>query len=547
MKPLTEACCIIVVGKESVGKTQLVASLTGRTSRSQNFRGSTVSVESYEADNYTYIDTPGILQQSDTETTRLALEQMTQQDTVLLVVQATHLDDDLHDLLPLLRDKRGAVVVTFWDKVHANKQADKVLANLSQEVGVSFIPVDARRLSAESCQQINAALSDDLHTFSTEAPMTTAGWRIEPQPGWLEHPVVGRVLALCLLLLPVALTIFGANAVAAWLDPIVDGWFAPMTAWMNATLPIFFAVPLAHDYGLLNMGPFLLVWAIPTVLLYAGVLGIYKSSGLIERMIIVLNPLLRPFGLSSRDALRVMMGLGCNVPAVISTRSCSGCSRGPTIHAIAFGAACSYQLPATLAVLAAVQQEWLIIPFLFYLALTTLIYLRLTSPEAARSPFNVLMIPRRSFLEWPRAGALWREFQDMLSHFVIQALPVFLLICIVASYLSYVGGTELIAHVLRPVMVAFNLPLEVSLPVVMASIRKDGIFLFVEGELLRHMSVIQVLTGVYLAGVLLPCLVTALTIAREVSWRFTGGLLLRQTTFVIGFSLILAWGGMILV
>ena len=60
------------------------------------------------------------------------------------------------------------------------------------------------------------------------------------------------------------------------------------------------------------------------------------------------------------------------------------------------------------------------------------------------------------------------------------------------------------------------------------------------------MTTVQVLTGVYLAGVLFPCLVTALTIARETSWRSTGMLLLRQALFAIGFTLILAWGGRLL-
>lgn len=59
-----------------------------------------------------------------------------------------------------------------------------------------------------------------------------------------------------------------------------------------------------------------------------------------------LHPLLRPFGLSGRDLVRVMMGFGCNVPAVISTRSCSGCTRQTCISAIAFGSACSYQIAA---------------------------------------------------------------------------------------------------------------------------------------------------------------------------------------------------------
>ncbi len=60
----------VVIGKESTGKSQLVASLTGRPAYVSNFRGATVSCEFYEGPTCTFVDTPGILRQSDTVTTR---------------------------------------------------------------------------------------------------------------------------------------------------------------------------------------------------------------------------------------------------------------------------------------------------------------------------------------------------------------------------------------------------------------------------------------------------------------------------------------------
>src|SRR5262245_56798318 len=105
--------CVVVVGKESVGKSQLVAALTGRAAYSSNFRGSTVACETYAGDDHLFVDTPGIVRQSDTQTTQAVLDQLATSETVLLVVQATHLDDDLADLLPLTQGKHGVVAVTF--------------------------------------------------------------------------------------------------------------------------------------------------------------------------------------------------------------------------------------------------------------------------------------------------------------------------------------------------------------------------------------------------------------------------------------------------
>ncbi|NJR51972.1 MAG: ferrous iron transporter B, partial [Leptolyngbyaceae cyanobacterium CSU_1_3] len=105
----------IVIGKENTGKSQLIAALTGCSPYSTNFRGSTIACETYAGDGATFVDTPGILYRSDTATTRVALEQLQSHDTVLLVVKATHVDEDLADLLPLVAGKRGIVVITFWD------------------------------------------------------------------------------------------------------------------------------------------------------------------------------------------------------------------------------------------------------------------------------------------------------------------------------------------------------------------------------------------------------------------------------------------------
>lgn len=550
----SELRTVLVVGKESVGKSQLISSLTGRSAGEANFRGSTVMVERYRSGDIEYIDTPGILRSSDTQTTRLATDALDDNDVVLLVVQATQLDQDLGDLLPLVVGKRGAVVITHWDKVHPGQAPQKAIERLATEAGVEFISLDARRLSEHDRQSIAEATHNPA-TFHKASLTARAGWRIEPTPGLLEHRVAGPLLATVLMFLPLLATIYGANAVADLLHPVVAAWFEPIVTTVNTAWPGWLRIVLTAEqgefgYGLLNMGPFLLVWALPTVLMFALILGAYKASGLIERINVALHRLVRPFGLSGRDVVRVVMGFGCNVPAVINTRSCSACSRGSAISAIAFGSACSYQLPATLAVLSAAATAtgtsatlltWL---FLAYLLVTTLVYLRLTSDAQARSSINVLMTPSRPFMQWPTFSALWREVWGTVRQFLLLAMPVFVAICIVASLLAHVGALDLASRVLGPVMAVFDLPPHTALAVVLASVRKDGILLLAaDAGPSFQMTAAQALTAVYLAGVLLPCLVTAMTIGRETGWKATLKLLARQAGFAILFSLILAWGG----
>jgi len=544
---------VLMVGRESVGKSQLVSTLTGRHAGEMNFRGSTVTVERYRGDGIDFIDTPGILRKSDTETTRMALAALESEETVILVLQATSLDDQLSEMLPLVHGKRGIVVVTSWDRVDRGNDTAEAVRRLAREAGVPFFTVDARHLDPATRRELLSALECPGEFAKTQIA-ARAGWRIVPKPGLLEHRVLGPLLAVALLLVPALATVFGANRFADCLHPLVNAWVAPAIAFVDLNAPGWIRLILTakqgdFGYGLLNMGPFLLVWALPTVVLFSLILGAYKSSGLIERINGAIHPWARPFGLSGRDVIRVMMGFGCNVPAVISTRSCSSCSRGPAISAIAFGSACSYQLPATFAVLGVAAGVHGTSPlllttfFLAWLLFTTLVYLRLTAPPQSRNPLNVLMTPDRPFMQWPTFRTLWREAKGTVQQFLLQAIPVFALICFIAAFLSQFGVLTAASVFLGPVMRLFDLPADAALPMVLSSIRKDGIFLFASDDgLAIPMTATQTLTAVYLSGVLLPCLVTAMTIAKETNWRDTSKLLLRQAAFAVLFSALLAWG-----
>lgn len=545
MNLATQKRPILVIGKESTGKSQLIASLTGCSiPGSANFRGSTVACETFEGENHSFVDTPGILYRSDSATTRAALDQLEGGETVLLVVQATHVDEDLRELLPLVAGKQGVVAITFWDKIRPEDELRQIVERWHQTSHLDFFTVDPRNLLEGDRTRLLQAL-EYPSPFPDNWIPSPIGWCIEPKLTWLEHPRWGWLFAIALLLLPAIVVVWTANSFAEMLDPIVRALLNPL---VNPLQQLFSPMQeiLVGRYGLITMGPLLFVWAVPTVILYALFLGAYKASGLVDRITVAINTLLRPIGLTGRDLVRVIMGFGCNVPAVISTRACSSCSRGTCVSAIAFGSACSYQLGATLGVFSAANQPWLVIPYLLYLTVTTLIYARLVANSAARSPRNPLVIEQRCFLEFPRWSAIWREASGTLNQFFSKAIPIFLLITIIASLLDWLGAISDLASLLDPLMGVFRLPTEAAVPIILASIRKDGLLLFAEDDLLATLTPPQLLSGVYLAGVLLPCLVTVLTIAREQSPRFALFLMSRQAFAAIAFSVVLAWGGLLL-
>ncbi|MEM1086045.1 MAG: nucleoside recognition domain-containing protein [Verrucomicrobiota bacterium] len=552
--PAASAGCVttVVCGMESVGKTQLLSSLTGRLPMPENFRGSTLACESYRDGDLRWTDTPGLYRESETETARAALATLSDADHVMVVVRANRALEELEMLLPVVAGKTGFVVLTFADRLPTGADLEQGVRGLRESLGLPVFVLDARQLTESQAKALRSAAADPVKegkVFPSSMPEGVA----EPfstasvSDHLLEKIVSQPLIALMLLFLPAGIAVVNANRFADWLyDPLAT-LIAPLLGAI-AVWPKPLDAMFGGDYGMVSMFPFLLLYAAPTIIVFAGILAIYKSTGLIDRISVALHPWLQPFGIGGRDLVRVVMGFGCNVPAVVATRACSSCSRGACVSAISFGSACSYQLPATLAVFAAAGMAGLGLVYLVVLAVSTLIFLRFTTPRALRLASNALLLPESDPLQRPSWRGVWREMASTLQQFVVMAFPVFVVICFVAAALSWLGVLDWLAKVLTPVMALFHLPGEAATAVVLGSIRKDGLAIGLLdsdwGTLkLAVATPAQVLTAVYLAGVLLPCLVTLFTVARELRWKFAFKLCARQMLWASGFSLVIAWVG----
>ena len=366
----------------------------------------------------------------------------------------------------------------------------------------------------------------------------------------LEALISYAPLSLLILFVPACYSVIQANALAESNYNSVSTALEPLLAALNQ-LPSPIAAILGGDYGVFAMLPFLLLYALPTIIIFTALIEIYKTTGLIDLLSNTLHSCLKPFGLTGRDLVRVVMGFGCNVPAIVATRSCSSCSRGTCISAISFGSACSYQLPATLAIFGVSGFLWLGPIYLITLAITTLIYLRLTAPKLQLSVLSKTTRLKPVSLRLPAMRSVFHGIYKSLTDFILTAFPIFLFMCVFAGLLQWIGALELFTSLFAPVMAIFNLPPETALAVVLGSIRKDGlaIGLLDGGDSLKVPleSSVQILTAVYLASVLLPCMVTALTVIKEMRPSFALKMIFKQASFAALFSLCIAWSGAFLI
>ena len=541
---------VVALGLESVGKSSLLVALSNRQPGSSSSVGSTQHCQTYTGYGIEWIDTPGIINHSDADTVFETVAVVAANDRVLLVLRAHHAVEELEHLLPLLKNQGVAIALTHRDRVLTSHSEDHASTAIwSKRLGVPVQLLDARKPLAQELADLRTAVD-------AARPITNA--RTETLPSFPALPT-GRIrsfiiqalgfspVSLLLLLGPAWLAVTQANNLANRLyDPLMNRLQASL-AWLNE-LPSAWPALLAGDYGVVAMLPFLVLYALPTIVIFSGLLAVYKYTGLIDHLSYGLHSWLKPFGLGGRDLVRVVMGFGCNVPAIVATRSCSSCSRGACVSAISSGSACSYQLPATLAVFAASGYAWLGLVYLVILAISSLLYLRWTTPRSLRIENHRSPLPPLGNLQSPNCGVIVREIRQSLSDFFGIALPIFIATCVFAGLCQWFGGLDALTHLCAPLMALFRLPPEAALAIVLGAVRKDGIAIGLLDADWHALKVpmdqpLQILTAVYLAGVLLPCLVTMLTVAREMRPSFAFKMMARQASFALLFSLLIAWGG----
>ncbi|MEM7027975.1 MAG: nucleoside recognition domain-containing protein [Chloroflexota bacterium] len=537
----------ILIGLESVGKSALFRTLTGDvTGDEANFRGSTVTVRAGALLNQPgyVVDTPGI-REEDNETTRLTLEQLDQADTVILVARGTRAKAEIETLLktvhPHLGQQKIALVVTFADRVSSTLQS--LLQDYRQRLGIPVALVNARHMAESQRADLQEALTQAEPIVSGQSiyllPDTPI---VPPQRTLFEHPLFGVWVAFGSIILLFALPVYLAYQVAKWLQPIVDVYFiepfVESLAWLERISPLLLSL-FVGDYGLITLGWYSFLWAFPVVLLMGLSIAITEETGLKDRITAALDPVLQRIGLNGQDLIPVLTGFGCNVVAVYQSRACSACTRKACISLIAFGSACSYQIGASLSLFNSAQRPELFAPYLLILFLVGAIHTRLWhQPAALRNP---LSFTDRAFLQGPSWRGAWWRVQTVVKKFLLEAMPIFFIICGVGALLSYSGLLNQISNGVAPVLGWFGLPPSVAPGVIFSVVRKDGLLVLNQGEgaLLATLSASQIFVLVYIASTLTACLVTGWSIGRELGWRYAGLVMGRQgLTSVISTSVL---------
>ncbi len=535
-----------MVGHESVGKTALFRNLTGdKTVRESNIKGSTINciTANVQGGEIELMDTPGIQAEGDSVAMGLALEQMDGLHTLILVVKSEHLVEELTFLNKhlKLKGKRVAVLATHEDKYSPAKSDKEQIRHLLQ---VPVVWLNARKLNAKKKDKIieameaasswgvSSSILQFLPTNRKEEKKSLKLFRI---------PVLGPIFAWFLILAMFGIPVLAAYLFSDWIQPISDTYLIGPITQLFTNYPGWLYSFIVGDYGVITLGWYSFVWAFPVVVMVGIASAVMEETGIQEHIMHTLDPSLRKIGLTGRDLSPVLTGFGCNVVAVLQSRSCSTCTRISCASMISFGSACSYQIGATLSIFGAAGHPFLFIPYIVLLFLVGAVHTRLWNKSNAGLLKRVSSLPYLQPLTWQ---GLWWRIKRVVMQFLTQAMPIFLIICVVATLLQLLHVLDVLAVLLAPLLYLLQLPAEAGTGILFSVIRKDGMLLFNQGNgsLLDQLQVFQVFILVYFASTFSSCMVTLYTMGREFGWGETRGLFLKQAFTSIVSTLMLALG-----
>lgn len=430
---------VVFVGNPNVGKSSMFNALLGARTRTMNAPGTTVSITCgqyhYEkpktagnAQNWQFVDTPGTYSLApmspDEQVAVNALTGMSGMpvpDLAVVVLDATALSRSLYLLSMVVELGLPTVVALTMNDLAVRNGCGVDAERLSHLLdGMPVVAIDGRTGNGGKALADAIAASFEgtpvphgltaLPTATADADMKTAdglsAWaesRADARLDWtagilrgldmhavdhvtlsdridrvLLHPVIGVLVFLAVLFVVFQATTTLASPMQDWIDVAFRGW---CTDGLDLLLGLF--GPSVSGGWLRSLLVDGLLDGVVTVLTFIPVMGIMflllsilEDSGYMARAAFVMDRAMRALGLDGRAFLPIIVGFGCNLPALAATRTLSDSRQRVLTGMLVPFAACSARLSVFLVLAHAFFPKYAgLVVFLMYVASVMVILL----------------------------------------------------------------------------------------------------------------------------------------------------------------------------
>jgi ferrous iron transport protein B len=556
---------IVLMGNPNVGKSVFFSRLTGANVIASNYPGTTVDFSKGRMclghEGREIIDAPGTYSlEPSNKAEEVALDMFNRADLVINVVDATNLERNLYLTLQILEKKKPVILaLNMWDEAgHTGILID--IKKLERVLGIPVVPTVA--LSGEG-------ISDLVHRIDEARPAESIGpmseddrWikigevirdvqqvthRHHTLRDWLSEasirPLTGFPIALAVLFAALWLVSFiGESLITYLFDPLFDLYtpFAmDLSAWLGPgflqALLIGNLIDGQIDYvqsmGLLTTGiyvPFAMV--LPYIVAFYLVLAVFEDSGYLPRLATLTDTLFHRFGMHGFGIIPVFLGLGCNVPGVLATRSLeTKKQRFIAATLIAISVPCMAKNAMVFGILGPYGIGYTVLVFATLLIVFITSGLVLNRLIKGDSPEICLEIPP---YRQPDTRTVVKKTWMRIRWFLEEAIPFLFLGVLLINILYTAGVVDWLGTIFAPVIQGlFGLPKEATSALLIGFLRKD---LAVGMLLPLGMSPMQLVIATTLLTVYFPCVGTFAVMFKELGIRD----MIKATAFMAGTALV---------
>ena len=430
---------VVFVGNPNVGKSSMFNALLGARTRTMNAPGTTVSITcgqyrykssktTKNPQNWQFVDTPGTYSLSPmSPDEQVAVDALTGAsgmpvpDLAVVVLDATALSRSLYLLSMVVELGLPTVVALTMNDLAVRNGCGVDAERLSHLLdGMPVVAIDGRTGNGGKALADAIAASFEgtpvphgltaLPTATADADMKTADglsvWaesRADARLDWtagilrgldmhavdhvtlsdridrvLLHPVIGVLVFLAVLFVVFQATTTLASPMQDWIDVTFRGWCAD---GLDLLLGLF--GPSVSGGWLRSLLVDGLLDGVVTVLTFIPVMGIMflllsilEDSGYMARAAFVMDRAMRALGLDGRAFLLIIVGFGCNLPALAATRTLSDSRQRVLTGMLVPFAACSARLSVFLVLAHAFFPKYAgLVVFLMYVASVMVILL----------------------------------------------------------------------------------------------------------------------------------------------------------------------------
>lgn len=389
------------------------------------------------------------------------------------------------------------LVISHADKLTATEKAKLRLLIIKQKLDISLAE------SVVSSPIASEHVIEQLTLFQHERRQ-------------LRPKISATFLAWLLIFLMFALPIGIAYQFSDWFqNQYVSAWIEYLTQTTLLNHDILQHI-LFGDYGVLSLGTYSLVWALPVVILISLSTAIIDQTGFKSWMIWTIEPSMLRIGLQGNDIVPLLEGFGCNAAAISqAAHQCHTCTKTQCMSLISFGSSCSYQIGATLSIFSVAGKSWLFMPYLILVLLGGILHNRIWLKKNDQQ--LSVPLPHDRQLHVPNIRQMLLQMWQNIQMFIVQALPI----------LSLLGISS-----------------ELSPGILFSMIRKDGMLLFNlhQGALLQGMTATQLLLLVFFSSTFTACSVTMTMLLKHLggqsALKLIGKQMVTSLSLVIGVGII---------